>query len=192
MKKIKSIILLVVIATAASLTAIAQGCHGGGGMGKMNHSSEAKEAKTHASYGGIVKQAGKYKIEMVLNPLLKTDPLNFYLMNKKGKPVSNKDITGKVECTFQDGATETLTLEPSGEDGFAVQLINKTQPFVCLVTFQIKGKSATARFENSSSTNQNVTTEKATYTCSMHPEVKSSNAGNCPKCGMVLEKVTIK
>jgi len=32
---------------------------------------------------------------------------------------------------------------------------------------------------------------KATYTCSMHPEVKKSHPGNCPKCGMDLipEKV---
>ncbi len=24
------------------------------------------------------------------------------------------------------------------------------------------------------------------YTCAMHPEVKQSTAGNCPKCGMKL------
>jgi hypothetical protein len=24
------------------------------------------------------------------------------------------------------------------------------------------------------------------YTCSMHPEVKSDKPGNCPKCGMAL------
>ena len=27
-----------------------------------------------------------------------------------------------------------------------------------------------------------------TYTCPMHPEVKSDQPGNCPKCGMKLEK----
>lgn len=42
-----------------------------------------------------------------MNPILKTDPMNFYLMNKRGKPISNIGITGKVECTLQDGTTET-------------------------------------------------------------------------------------
>jgi hypothetical protein len=27
-----------------------------------------------------------------------------------------------------------------------------------------------------------------TYTCSMHPEVKSDKPGKCPKCGMELVK----
>jgi hypothetical protein len=27
-----------------------------------------------------------------------------------------------------------------------------------------------------------------TYTCSMHPEVKSDKPGKCPKCGMDLVK----
>lgn len=29
---------------------------------------------------------------------------------------------------------------------------------------------------------------KVTYVCPMHPEVKSDEPGNCPKCGMKLEK----
>ncbi len=30
---------------------------------------------------------------------------------------------------------------------------------------------------------------KESYTCAMHPEVRREQPGNCPKCGMVLEKV---
>ena len=33
---------------------------------------------------------------------------------------------------------------------------------------------------------------KVIYTCPMHPEVKSNQPGNCPKCGMNLVKKTIK
>ncbi len=29
--------------------------------------------------------------------------------------------------------------------------------------------------------------QKITYTCPMHPEVRQENPGNCPKCGMSLE-----
>jgi Cu+-exporting ATPase len=30
--------------------------------------------------------------------------------------------------------------------------------------------------------------DKATYTCPMHPEVRQQGPGNCPKCGMALER----
>jgi hypothetical protein len=32
-------------------------------------------------------------------------------------------------------------------------------------------------------------TEKAVYTCTMHPEVRSDKPGDCPKCGMALVKM---
>ncbi len=31
----------------------------------------------------------------------------------------------------------------------------------------------------------------ATYTCPMHPEIKQQKPGNCPKCGMALEPMTL-
>ena len=43
-----------------------------------------------------------------------------------------------------------------------------------------------------SSTKQNPAikpTAKTTYTCTMHPEVKSEKPGVCPKCGMDLVEV---
>jgi hypothetical protein len=33
---------------------------------------------------------------------------------------------------------------------------------------------------------------KVIYTCPMHPEIRMSKPGNCPKCGMTLVKKTIK
>jgi len=32
--------------------------------------------------------------------------------------------------------------------------------------------------------------EQGIYTCPMHPEVRQSGPGNCPKCGMALEPLT--
>ena len=43
---------------------------------------------------------------------------------------------------------------------------------------------------NNSGNNQNTEQQVsgATYTCPMHPEVNSDKPGQCPKCGMNLEK----
>ncbi|MGQ9879505.1 MAG: heavy metal-binding domain-containing protein [Armatimonadota bacterium] len=38
-------------------------------------------------------------------------------------------------------------------------------------------------------THTDMPADKAYYTCSMHPEVRSDKPGDCPKCGMTLEKV---
>ncbi|MBI5215911.1 MAG: hypothetical protein HY960_09165 [Ignavibacteriae bacterium] len=38
-------------------------------------------------------------------------------------------------------------------------------------------------------TTQSQSQTKETYSCPMHPEVKSDKPGKCPKCGMNLEKV---
>ena len=166
-----------------------QECHGGGGGGgshcKKSNSTSSANTETTGVNGGIVKQVGKYNIEMVFLPLMKQDPLMFYLTNKKGKPISNKNIAGKAEITYSDKSTGTITLEPRGDNGFAGQMPNKTGSFICLLTLVVNGENLTARFDRSTATKDN-TTAQATYTCPMHPEVTSDKPGQCPKCGMAL------
>jgi Cu+-exporting ATPase len=36
-----------------------------------------------------------------------------------------------------------------------------------------------------------MTEPQAAYTCPMHPEIKQAGPGDCPKCGMALEPVTV-
>lgn len=191
MNKLKLRILFLAIATLFFTYANAQHNHGGGGGMQeshgMNYSARAPKAVNYALHGGVVNQSGKYKVEMVYNPVLKTDPMSFYLMKNNGKPFSNSNVTGKMESNFQDGHVESSVLEPKGEDGFVVQLNHKTSPFFCLVTFKINGDNFAVRFEANSNTLQN-NPGLQTYTCSMHPKIKSFKPGKCPKCGMALIK----
>ena len=162
-----------------------QGCCGGGSK-SCHKSSWGKADKS--MYGGTVKQVGKYNIEMVYQPLMNQDPLTFYLMNKKGRTLSNQEITGKVEITFEDGSTESLTLELRGENGFAGQMTTNPGSFICLLTLTINGENVNTRFDGGALGKQNPAAH-ATYTCPMHPEVQSDIKGSCPKCGMALEKI---
>lgn len=95
-----------------------------------------------------MKEAGKYNIEMVFQPILKQNPIVFYLMDKKGKPVSNKDITAEVKILRGFKVTETLPLSTVGENGFTGQLKDRTGPFICELTLKIKGKETMASFDS--------------------------------------------
>ncbi len=54
---------------------------------------------------------------------------------------------------------------------------------------QSKTKSDEKR---SSSTKTEITKDSVYYSCSMHPDVKMDKPGKCSKCGMDLEKKTMK
>lgn len=184
MKKIKLILAVVSLISASLLisdVSFAQGCCSKSSNARSNNPNK------YASYGGTVKQVGKYNIEMVFEPMLKQDPLTFYLMNKKGKVLSNQGITGKVEFAYTDGSTETVALETKSENGFSAQMKDKSKSFVALITLQTNGENIMTKFDSGSSGNANIIA-KSIYTCLMHPEVKSDKPGNCPKCGMTLEK----
>ena len=60
----------------------------------------------------------------------------------------------------------------------------------CSVAFaQNKTKS---NEKQSSSTKTEMTKDAVYYTCPMHHDVKMDKPGKCPKCGMALEKKTMK
>jgi Cu+-exporting ATPase len=46
--------------------------------------------------------------------------------------------------------------------------------------------------KQSSSAKMEMAKDSVYYTCSMHPEVRLDKPGKCPKCGMTLEKKTVK
>ncbi|HKR07433.1 MAG TPA: heavy metal-binding domain-containing protein [Bacteroidia bacterium] len=155
-------------------------------MMNMNHSS-MNHNEMGSNAGEIVKTSN-YQFEMVYQPALKTDPFTIYVMNKKGKPLVNAAITGIAEITYQDGSMETVSLFAKGENAYAVPLKNLSQPFVALFNIQIDKKNVDVRYEyKGADTSQNIS-PGSYYTCPMHPEIKSDKPGNCPKCGMTLEK----
>jgi Cu+-exporting ATPase len=62
----------------------------------------------------------------------------------------------------------------------------------CAAKFQAAPENYAQNHSNSSrSPTQAKTTLQGEYTCPMHPEIKQPGPGNCPKCGMTLEKSTV-
>ena len=153
--------------------------HDHGSHGSMGHAQ--MDAPPH---GGVLKDAGKYRIEMVVDLLLIQDRLTFYLYKGSMKPLSEKDeISGSITFINDEAASSKTVLESRGGNRFVAQL-KDTGPFRLTVEFVIKGKTVSAVFEHKGLGHGNA----SVYTCSMHPDIQSDGSGKCPKCGMFLEK----
>jgi hypothetical protein len=73
----------------------------------------------------------------------------------------------------------------------------KTKIFTTVIVIIISCSHALAQdktksIEKQTSTKTEMANESVYYTCPMHPEIKSDKPGKCPKCGMTLEKKTVK
>ena len=92
-----------------------------------------------------------------------------------------------------------MSVEPESAAG-SYEYDGKTYYFCskhCLHKFQSEPTRFIKQQESSPRIRAEVATRGAAeageeYTCPMHPEVRQSSPGSCPKCGMALEPVTIK
>jgi hypothetical protein len=128
-----------------------QGCHGGGGMRQQHQNvsnPKSHEMNIHGRHGGMVKQAGKYNIEMVFEPANTQNPLVFYLTTRNGKSINTQEIAGSAEIIYSDKSIESIMLEAFGENGLAGTIQNRNSPFICLLTMQINKKNITVRFNH--------------------------------------------
>jgi len=96
----------------------------------------------YGPHGGVVKPAGNYQIEMK-NPF---GNLYAYLLDVESKPMRNKRISCKVRYYFPDNTTTEIDLKPFGDDGFMAE--TTTRFYSCRITFNLQGKSVSAKFEN--------------------------------------------
>lgn len=142
----------------------------------------AHEAK--GPHGGqMIDASNGYHAEL----LNKDGKVSVYLLDDKGKPMSNKGITGSIILQFADKTSATVTLTPSGEDGFSVTNDKASACTSSVVTFKVNGKTATAKFKAEKK-------ETAMYQCPMKCEGEKTydKQGKCPKCGMALTEVKKK
>ena len=93
-------------------------------------------------HGGVVKPAGNYQIEMK-NPY---GNLYAYLLDVESKPIRNRRVTCNVRYYFPDNTTTDVDLKPFGDDGFTAETTIKF--YSCKITFNLQGKSVSAKFEN--------------------------------------------
>ena len=112
MIKIVKIFFIITFTFFCVLNVGAQHNHGGGEM----------IAPKLPPHGGEVKDAGKYKIEMVANLFLKKDQLMFYLYKGNFKIIPNKAIKATIMLKAKDGGNITTQKLQAKEDGLFVEI----------------------------------------------------------------------
>lgn len=125
----KKITILMMVMLIASLTTFAQ--HSGG------------DHKHGSPHGGTVKSAGDFHIEVSV----KDGMVMAYLLDANEKAMKNKGVTGTAVIQMADGQTSTITLIPSGNEGFMYTLDKAKKYNKAIVTFTSGGKTASASFD---------------------------------------------
>jgi Heavy metal binding domain len=175
---LKSIIVVIALFFAGTTISLAQ--HDHSSHGTDNSSGPAD----HPPHGGAVKKVGKFYIEMVVNMMQKKDNITVYILNSKGKAMSNADITGTIMFMFKDGSSTDKDLRVKGTDKFVSEL-GENKSFTGMISFTIKGKKYSTNIDYVGLDSPAIS---VVFSCPMHPEVTDTKASSCSKCGMTLVK----
>ncbi len=100
-------ITLIFIIFGLSLKA--QHDHGGGNHG----GNENTESKYMPQHGGEIIEIGKYKLEIIINPMLLEDKLTVYVLKNNHKEMPLDKITCSAIFSYENNPSDTLTLSKS-------------------------------------------------------------------------------
>jgi len=115
-----------------------------------DHSGHSHESETITPLGapphkGVVKQAGKYYIEVVSNWMASKNNTVIYLLKSSGVAVVNEKITCTL-TTIKETIKEDKSVIQWGGEAFATQL-DPLESYEVEITFFIKKKKYTAVFQ---------------------------------------------
>jgi len=97
---------------------------------------------------GVVKEAGKYYIEVVVNWMLNSNNTVFYLLKSDGKPVDREKITCTAVVQRTDMEDEPQVVKHYGMNAFSTHL-KSGEEYHLEITFKKKKKEFTAVFQTS-------------------------------------------
>lgn len=125
MKKVSVFVIMLITACTATFAQVGDHKHG-------------------SPHGGTVKSSGK---EFHIEFTLKDGMMMAYLLDDKEKTMKTDGVTASALIQTADGQTSTITLIPSGKEGFTYTL-DKTKKYnKAIVNMVISGKTASATFD---------------------------------------------
>lgn len=136
MKTIKSIVLGLFLLVAGATIATAQ----------------VNQENSKTPHGGIIQNAGDYKIEMVE----RENNISFYVLDAKGKTISNKKVSGTVVFEFFNKTKATNPISLDVNNALFAEVPKANVYTHCTISVLVKGKTITARFRNSQVSEQDI------------------------------------
>lgn len=103
-------------------------------------------------HGGIIQTAGDYRIEMVE----RDNSLSFYVLDAKGKTISNKGVTGSVVFEFFNKTKASNPISLDINNALFAEVPKANVYTYCTISVIVKGKTISARFRNSQVTEQDI------------------------------------
>jgi hypothetical protein len=136
MEKIKSIAIGIFLLVAGTTISNAQ----------------VNENQPKGSHNGIIQNAGDYKIEMIE----RENNCSFYVIDAKGKTVSNKGVTGMVVFEFFNKTKATNAISLDKNNALFVEVPRANVYTYCTFSAIVKGKTVSAKFKNSQISQQDI------------------------------------
>lgn len=134
--------LLFIIFISFSATLFSQHNHGGG----EHDENEKAMFKNSPQHGGDIVNAGKYKLEIVTNPMQQEEKLMIYVLNKNYKEVQLKNATAHFTLKYKnEEKIDSLKMQVLS-DRFTTSNIDLTRPINIFFTIQIGAKTIIATY----------------------------------------------
>lgn len=105
------------------------------------------EHKADPPHGGVLKDIGKYHLEVVFEPMVPEEKLNVYILKASLKTATIEGVSGTVQLNYKDGSHKEYTLQALKNEKLFCTPTDMVQPFVCIITIKIKDKLYTANAE---------------------------------------------
>lgn len=129
MRIIKSIAIGFLLLVSATTTSYAQ----------------VSEKSIKTPRDGVIQNSGDYKIEMVE----RENSISFYVLDEKGKTLSNKKVTGTVIFEFFNKTKATNPVSFGANNVLFVEVPRANVYTYCTISMIINGKTITSKFKNS-------------------------------------------
>lgn len=104
------------------------------------HANKTPSYKFAPKHGGKIIDAGKYKLEVVVDPMQKEDKLTVYLLKRSHKEIAFEGDTAVVHLKYRSGKTDLIILQVHNGRLISAEL-DVTQPVN--MTFELKIGSKT-------------------------------------------------
>lgn len=107
-----------------------------------NHSDHEGGAETHKEppHGGELLDAGKYKLEVVLDVMTSEEKLSVFMLKSNLKSLDLKDASGTATFRYKDGREITNDLKKVNSEKLYCNIGDIINGFVVVIKVNYKGK----------------------------------------------------